>query len=540
MDHPEGLGSASASEVPARPPGPGYNFRPRSRSATAPKNRRLGSVETPGAGSTLDLPNITPPNSPTPRGAGIPTHENIRTIISHNLTTGSSTPFSQLMPDTVAAGISLPFPLSTLMPNPIVAGVSADNLQIPDTRTGGVGSAYSTLVPLDSTPSSSLPNSTLVPTNGTEDPLPVPVDDRPILHNMSAKNKTKTFAGENNMATTRDNDVDNSTKLPQANPLLGLVLETRPIISDVTADNRPEQPLGFKAARDRLDGNESYMVVNHAQNATLVAAKTVCLDTPDFGRTAQWITDNQSTALPPNPGRTRYTSGSSSSDSSLSPPAMTVHQLGSQPQPRRKPPSSRSSRHSSASRQSVDFFALTNRLADTTDNAIQRLLEAQQIQSQQQMTQSQQLLEAQQIQSQQQMAQSQHLVDAQQLQVRQQAEAQKQHLDTMQGSIHLHAELAVAQERLKQMQEIADLKAQLACQQQSKSSSADIQPNTSAEIQGAQKISKTQVTTLGHQTDFNFSVTPSMSTNAKQSVCSASHNLAIIAEDEINRVSDSG
>ena len=67
------------------------------------------------------------------------------------------------------------------------------------------------------------------------------------------------------MATTRDNDVDNSTKLPQANSLLGLVLETRPIISDVTADNRPEQPLGFKAARDRLDGNESYMVVNHAQ-----------------------------------------------------------------------------------------------------------------------------------------------------------------------------------------------------------------------------------------------------------------------------------
>jgi len=215
MEHPEGLGSASASEVPARPPGLGYNFklRPRSHSATAPKNRRLGHVETPGAGSTLDLPTTTPPNPPTPRGAGIPTHENIPTIISHNLTTGSSTPFSQLMPDTVAAGISLPFPLSTLMPNPIVAGVSADNLQIPDTRTGGVGSAYSTLVPLDSTPSSSLPNSTLVPTNGTEDPLPVPVDDRPILHNMSAKNKTKTFAGENNMATTRDNDVDNSTKL---------------------------------------------------------------------------------------------------------------------------------------------------------------------------------------------------------------------------------------------------------------------------------------------------------------------------------------
>jgi len=78
MDHPEVLGSASASEVPARPPGSGYNFRPRSRSATAPKNRRLGSVETQGAGSTLDLPTVTPPNSPTPSGAGNPT-SNIHT-----------------------------------------------------------------------------------------------------------------------------------------------------------------------------------------------------------------------------------------------------------------------------------------------------------------------------------------------------------------------------------------------------------------------------------------------------------------------------
>jgi len=131
------------------------------------------------------------------------------------------------------------------------------------------------------------------------------------------------------MATTRDNDVDDSTKLSQANPLLGLVLENRPIMSDVTADNRPEQPLGFTAARDRLDGNESYGIVNPVQNATLVAAKPVYLDTPDFGRTAQWIADTQSTAPPPNPGRARYTSGSSSSDSSLSPPAMTAHQLGS-------------------------------------------------------------------------------------------------------------------------------------------------------------------------------------------------------------------
>ena len=368
-------------------------------------------METPGAGSTLDLPTTTPPNTPTPRGAGIPTHENIPTIISHNLTTGSSTPFSQLMPDTVAAGISLPFPLSTLMPNPIVAGVSADNLQIPDTRTGGVGSAYSTLVPLDSTPSSSLPNSTLVPTNGTEDPLPVPVDDRPILHNMSAKNKTKTFAGENNMATTCDNDVDvdnvdNSTKLSQANPLLGLVLETRPTNSDVTADNRPEQPLGFTAARDRLDGNESYRIVNPVQNATLVAAKSVYLDTPDLGRTAQWIADSQSTAPPPNPGRVRYTSGSSSSDSSLSPPAMTTPQLGSQPQPRRKPPSSRSSHRSSVSRQSIDLLALTNRLADTADSAIhmqQRLADTADSAIQMQ----QRLLDAQQ-------GQTQHLIDAQQ------------------------------------------------------------------------------------------------------------------------------
>ena len=62
---------------------------------------------------------------------------------------------------------------------------------------------------------------------------------------MTVKNKTKTIAGENNMATTRDNDVDDSTKLSPANPLLGLVLETRPIMSDVTADDRPEQPLGF-------------------------------------------------------------------------------------------------------------------------------------------------------------------------------------------------------------------------------------------------------------------------------------------------------
>ena len=240
MDHPEGLVSASASEVPTCPPGPGYNFRPRSRSATAPKNRRLGSVETPGAGSTLDLPTITSPNSPTPRGAGIPTNL-IPEIMIHDSTTSSSPPLSQLMPDTVAAGMN--FPLSTLMPNPLAAGVVMDNnTSAFDTRNVGVESRYST--PIPNTVGVDSYNSTLVPTNGTEDPLPVPVDthDRPILHDMSVKNKTKTFAGENNMATTRDNDVDKSTKLPQANPLLGLVLETRPIISDVTADNRPEQP----------------------------------------------------------------------------------------------------------------------------------------------------------------------------------------------------------------------------------------------------------------------------------------------------------
>ena len=149
MDHPEGLGSASASEVPTCPPGPGYNFRPRSRSATAPKNRRLGSVEMPGAGSTLDLPNITPPNSPTPRGAGIPTHENIPTIISYDSATQPRAYNSTLIPDTVVVGPSSP--CSTLMPNPIAAGVS---------------SPYPTL--MHNTVSPSLPNSTLDTPNSTQ------------------------------------------------------------------------------------------------------------------------------------------------------------------------------------------------------------------------------------------------------------------------------------------------------------------------------------------------------------------------------------
>jgi len=55
MEPRELEGFASASEVPVRAPGSEYNFRPRSRSATTvPKDRRLGSVETKGAGSTLE------------------------------------------------------------------------------------------------------------------------------------------------------------------------------------------------------------------------------------------------------------------------------------------------------------------------------------------------------------------------------------------------------------------------------------------------------------------------------------------------------
>ena len=126
MDHTEGLGAASASEVPARPPGSGYNFRPRSRSATAPKNRRLGSVELQGVGSTQDLPAVTPPNSPTPSGAGNSTHDNeIHTRPTGNTGINKSTP-------------------------------------IPNTVTVGVAAAYSTLVSHDSTTTSSLANSTHV------------------------------------------------------------------------------------------------------------------------------------------------------------------------------------------------------------------------------------------------------------------------------------------------------------------------------------------------------------------------------------------
>ena len=153
-------------------------------------------------------------------------------------------------------------------------------------------------------------------------------------------------------------------------------------------------------------------------------------------------------------------------------------------------------------------------------------------------------MEAQQIQSQQQMAQSQQLLDAEQLQSRQQAEAQRQQLDTVQAhaadSLHLHEQLAqerlhaeLAKERLRRVQEVSDLRIQLAEKQVSRPTDiADLAVNVTApngtEIQGAQKISNTQVTTSGHQTDKKFPVTPSMSTNAKQSVCSASHRLAII------------
>ena len=111
-------------------------------------------------------------------------------------------------------------------------------------------------------------------------------------------------------------------------------------------------------------------------------------------------------------------------------------------------------------------------------------------------------------------------------------------------SLRLHAVLA--EERLRRVQEVSDLRVQFAEKQVSRQTdSADSPVNATApdytEIQGAQKNSKTQVTKSGHQTNVNvtetISATPSMS-NTKQSVCSASHKLAIIAENEINRGSD--
>ena len=67
-------------------------------------------MENQGVGSTLDLPVVTPPNSPTLSGAGNPTHGNtdinIPTIISHDSTTTASPPLSTLIPDTLAVGVS--------------------------------------------------------------------------------------------------------------------------------------------------------------------------------------------------------------------------------------------------------------------------------------------------------------------------------------------------------------------------------------------------------------------------------------------------
>ena len=203
--------SASASEVPARPPGSGYNFRSQSHSAsTAPKNRHLGPVETRGAESLLHLPSISPPNSPTPHGVGNPQSDGNTEIPSPTLSTQNSTRV-----DSEA---------STLIPNTVSIGVETHN---------------STANPTNSTLVRSY-NSALVPIHGIKDPLPVPQDahDRPTLHDMSAKND-KNLAGKNNMAMTHDND--NLSMLSQANPLLGQVLVTcATISSDVTADNRPE------------------------------------------------------------------------------------------------------------------------------------------------------------------------------------------------------------------------------------------------------------------------------------------------------------
>jgi len=101
----------------------------------------------------------------------------------------------------------------------------------------------------------------------------------------------------------------------------------------------------------------------------------------------------------------------------------------------------------------------------------------------------------------------------------------------------------LAEERLRHVQEVSDLRVQFAEKQASrKTDLVDPPVNFSVpdgtEIQGAEKISKPQVTKSGHQTDTNVSVTPSTSTNAKLPVCSASHNLAIIAENEINQDND--
>ena len=86
----------------------------------------------------------------------------------------------------------------------------------------------------------SLPHPTLVLTPRCQDPLPVPVDNRgrPTLHDYVKKDKN--FAGRNDMAShdADDNEIDDTSKFTQSNPLFGEVLGNRPTISsDVTADD---------------------------------------------------------------------------------------------------------------------------------------------------------------------------------------------------------------------------------------------------------------------------------------------------------------
>jgi len=127
METREEEGSASALEVPVPAPGSGYNFRPRSRSATAPKDRRLGSVEAKGAGSTLDLP-AAPPNSPSPHGG------------NHDFCTNHPIENTTLIHDAITTITAVHNKLrnnSTLIPNTVTAGVSSYNSTIPCPRKKG-------------------------------------------------------------------------------------------------------------------------------------------------------------------------------------------------------------------------------------------------------------------------------------------------------------------------------------------------------------------------------------------------------------------
>jgi len=133
----------------------------------------LWKLRARGPRTTLDLP-LAPPNSPTPLYVD-------NDILTDNPlsrpTLPSVTHFS-----TNPTPPNLPFP--TLIPHHAEAAVTK------------------------------LPNSTLVPTHGCEDPLPVPVDtgDRLTLHDMCTKNG-QNIAGKNN-ATTHDNDeIDDTSKL---------------------------------------------------------------------------------------------------------------------------------------------------------------------------------------------------------------------------------------------------------------------------------------------------------------------------------------